>query len=196
MRIQSLLLLSVLALPLLACASDPAPVDIVPQLTFAQLQPLPLDVGKVVINSSVPDVAGANPIRHTNIADAFKKYAEQRFVGSGGVDAGTLTITLDETSVSKGTANTDNKWTAWTHLDQVGDYKASIKVSVRYDAADGSYKTASLQQQRGMTVPERTSLAEKEKLEQKMIEGLIYDLDKQIVPALQTRLMILSAGIR
>lgn len=195
MRITSLLFVSALSLALPACAStEMRPTDIPAQMTFAQMPPLPLDVQTVTVNSAVPDESGTNPLQHVNIAESFKKYAQQRFVGSGGVGSGTLTITLDETAVSKGMTNTDNKWTSWTHMDKMGDYKSHIKVSLRYDAADGSFKTATLQQERGLQVPQRASLAEREQLEQQMVEKLIYDLDRQIVPALQTRLMILNTS--
>lgn len=196
MRYTTLLLASVLTIALPACASDKPRVNDIPvQMTFAQMQPLPLDVQTVTVNSAVPDENGTNPLQHANIADAFKAYAQQRFVGSGGNGAGTLTVTLDETRVSKGMENTDNKWTAWTHMDKVNNYTAFIKVSLRFDAADGSYKTASLQQERGMQVPQRATMAERQQLEQQMVEKLIMDLDKQIVPAMQTRLLILNSSM-
>lgn len=193
MRISSLLLLVALTTTA-ACSSQKDMIGTLPQLTFAQLQPLPVDAERVEISTAVPDQAGTNPIAHTTISKAFETYAKQRFVGMGGPGAGTLSITVNETRISRGTENTDNKWTAWTQMDKSDDYKAAVKATFRYDSADRSvFKTATLQQERGLTIPQRTSLAERQKMEQELIENLIADFDKQALPALQSQLNILAA---
>ncbi len=193
MRIFTLVLL----IALTACTGQKDMIGTLPQLTFAQLQPLPIDAERVEISTAVPDQEGTNPIAHTTIAKSFETYAKQRFVGMGGPGAGTLSITVNETRISRGTENTDNKFTAWTQLDKSDDYKAAIKVTFRYDSADRSvFKNAVLQQERGLTIPQRTSLAERQKMEQQLIENLIADFDKQAVPAMQNQLNILAAGAR
>lgn len=163
-----------------------------PKLTFAQLQPLPVDVETITVKADVPMAQGENPIKHTNVAEAFNSYARQRFVGQGGIGAGTLAITLNEIRVTKQTENTDNQWTAWTHLDQMDSYKVGLTTTLRYDGPNGLYKTAVLKQERGIDIPQRTSLAEREKLEQDMIERLIADLDAQAIAAMQNSLNVMS----
>lgn len=179
-------------LVLAACAGKEPPSTL-PKLTFAQLQPLSVDVETINVKADVPMAQGENPIKHTNVADAFNNYARQRFVGQGGIGSGTLSITLNEVRVTKGTQNTDNQWTAWTRLDQIDSYKVGLTTTLRYDGPNGLYKTAVLKQERGIEIPQRTSLAEREKLEQAMIERLMADLDAQATIAMQNPLNIMSA---
>lgn len=196
MRLLTFILLSTVSLTACTSFDRKDQTSTVPKLTFAQLQPLPVDVGQVVVNTAVPDQSGTNPIAHTPLAQAFSDYAHQRFVGMGGPGAGTLTVTLNETRVSKGTKNTDNKWVAWTNLDKVDGYMAAVKATFRYDSADKSvFKEAVLRQERGIDIPQRTTLAERQLLEQQLIEKLIADFDKQAIPALQSNLQILGAGV-
>ncbi len=195
MTYKKLLLVSVLSLGLTACGGS---IDrhelrgIVPSLTFAQLEPLPIMVETIDTNIDVKPYDHNAPMAHTPIDRAFASYVAQRFVKTGGAGTGTLKITLVDHQLVKTIMNTDAKLTSWTKLDQLTEYKASMRVNLSYNDGRGeTFKTLTLSQQAEIQIPQRVSLAEREEMEQAFIEKLIAELDKQIVNELNTRLLIL-----
>lgn len=195
MTYKNFLLISALSLGLTACGGSIDRHDqlgIVPQLTFAQLEPLPVTVENIEANIDVKAFDANTPIAHTGIDKTFSDYVAQRFVKTGGLGAGKLTITLQDHGITKSVINTDDKLTSWTSLDRLTEYKAHIKVNIRFDDGRGeTSKNVTLTQGAEVQIPQRVSLAEREVMEQKFIEKLIAELDKQITQELQTRLMIL-----
>ncbi len=165
---------------LAACQS--VPDSSLPELRYTHLTPLNLNVGAVEVVSDYKAPLKAPNVDHTmpvSPGTAFKTWVNDRVkaVGQNYIarfvikDASVVEVPLAMTKGLKGVFTTDQSERYDARLDVVVDL---------IDATGGSLGSATTQVTRSITVPEDSSLNDREKILFETTEALMVDLNKTL----------------
>jgi hypothetical protein len=179
--IRSLLSLAAAAVLLAACQSGPGR-PVYPELSYAHLAPIPLNVADIQVErvyaspGTKPNVEQLFPVRP---ADAAERWARDRLraVGAEGVavvkilNASVVEVPLPRTSGLRGALTTDQS----ERYD--GVLEVEIDVSSRSRGTSAMVKSRA---QRSRSVAEDVTLNEREKVWFEMTEALMNDLNASL----------------
>lgn len=166
----------------------------VPQLTFAHMQKIPVDVERVEYDSYVRrgatlwDVANDLP---TPPDLAMQRYLNNRFDAVG--PSGVLKVDLVESRVTSTEVANPNKVLSYIPLANINEYTFEIVVSVesRYQTGRPNAKNT-MRFVRKRTIPTDSTLAYREALLQKTLEELIRDIDEALLNILSTQFKLIQ----
>jgi|GEM_PF-2434180 len=185
---KSLLMIAVAALmPMAACTTTPkntTPAD----LSFQQLQRLDLNVGGVqVINN-----AGASDNPRVQPGAALARYANRRLQAVGG--EGTLNFVIEQASLSSKEGETAGNWTDAFLLSKPMEYTITMKVGLNLvgRSTRPDVKSA-FTLERKKQLPEGSSLQDRDRELNKLIEAMVRDVDPAVQRALADNMKILVA---
>jgi hypothetical protein len=164
---------------LAACTSTsttPQPIN----LTFADVQALPLRVGAVQIN----DKSTASSLRNASElqlrpAVALSQYATNRFKAGGG--EGVLTITINQAALSTNAAQKTGDWRELLDLGEPQEYTITMRVG-----ADLTGRTthpnirSAYALERKLTLPASASLAERDRELNELLKGMVISMGAAI----------------
>lgn len=163
-----------------ACAGTPHPEGKpIAARTYEHLEPLTLNAAQVDIqqlydaNADPQDVALqlVQPA-HTALID----FAQNRFQAGGGID--TLRMVIEDAKVTKRIIQPENTALRWTGLANEEEYSFNVVIGL-YRIAPGAYSGpgATISMKRAITIPESTSLAEREKDLSDFVQKMVADFD-------------------
>jgi len=174
-------LLCLVLLALAACETPP-PETRFPEMTFAHLGPIRLDVADIELVEAHPP-----PLKHPNVehlaptspADAMRRWAADRLRATGGAGRAKLTIEradIVETALKK-TGGVRGLFTT----DQSERYDATLEVvlEVRDDQGRRS-GFAKARASRSRTIAEDASAADRDRLLFRLTEELMADIDRTL----------------
>ncbi|MHA1598695.1 MAG: hypothetical protein ACTSV1_08235 [Alphaproteobacteria bacterium] len=181
MKLKSAInLAAVIALFLSGCAMTP-PAQVLPELTYAHLQSIRLHAGTLEIVSDYKSTMVAPNVEHrmeTSPGQAFRRWAADRLVLTGGADKARLTI-VDASVVETRLATQGGLKGAFIS-EQAERYRASLKVKLEIIEPGGASRGfASAEAIRSITVPEDASLNQREQVWFNLVEALMNDFNAE-----------------
>lgn len=192
MKLRHLVLFAGFALA--ACTTAAPEGKPLPDLTFAHVAPLSVNVAAVEIvndaNSSADprDVSSSFPAAPDI---TLRRYAERR-IQANGVE-GTLKFVIEEARIYHDVSQEDNKFVNWTGLDRLDNYDVSLRIRLFVEHPGGAQSNhAILNLKRTISIPQRYSLSEKEQEKFNFLEMLMDDVDKAVTDALQNKMNLVG----
>ncbi len=174
-------------LALVAACATPSPAPRFPELTYAHLGPIRLDVAVVeIIDEYVP------PLRAPNVEHAFpatpaaaaRRWAQDRLVAVGG-DRKVVFIIRDA-SVTESALDVKEGVEGTLTTDQATRYHGEVVVHIEIRGIAGWLAYVEANASRARSAPEDISLNERDQLFFEMTEGLITDLNGQLEANIRT----------
>ena len=163
-------------LTLAACASPDSAGMPLAQMTFAEIQALPINVASINVQGGgghKPDDFAIDP------DTAAHRYLAQRFKAVGG--AGSLRATIEASSVTKTHQAADKSIASYLNVAGTDDYEVTLAIRFEHLDAGGNLVYGKLlTAHRSLHVGEHVSIAKREQAEQDSMEELFHDLDPEI----------------
>ncbi len=174
-------LLGACALALLAgagCANNAGPPA--PQLTFAQYQPIVLNVQSAGVSEQY-----INPNDPQNMAsqfvvppaEAIKRYAAQRYRALP-ASSGNFDIVIEDARVHMRQIAQESRVLEWSGVGQEDEYRLILQLRVT-PQPEGTLRVSpsTIKMERTLVMPSSVTLAEREQRQIEFLEKLIADLD-------------------
>jgi hypothetical protein len=163
---------------LAACAQTPPP-DPLPELTFAQLEKIQLNVASVeIIESYIPPLRGPN-IEHLfplSPTQAARRWSEDRLTALG--TEGRAQFVIDTASVVETALRVEKGLRGAVTVDQASRYDATLVVTLEIRNDRGfRLAFATARAERSLTVPEDLTLNERNSIQFRLVEDLMADLN-------------------
>ncbi|MCW5752624.1 MAG: hypothetical protein KIT81_15925 [Alphaproteobacteria bacterium] len=176
------LFLATIVLAAAACQAEPPRRLTFPDITFANREPIRLDVASVeIVNEYVPPLSAPN-VEHTfpvSIAVAAERWGRERILPAGSQGVARIVV-RDASAREAGLKRTGGVRGLFT-TDQSERYDARVEVTVEVRGAAGNRSGyASATAQRSRTVAENLTLNEREQLQFELVEALMKDLDAEL----------------
>ena len=163
---------------LAACAQTPPP-DPLPELTFAQLEKIQLNVASVeIIENYIPPLRGPN-IEHLfplSPTQAARRWSEDRLTALG--TEGRAQFVIDTASVVETALRVEKGLRGAATVDQASRYDATLVVTLEIRSDRGfRLAFATARAERSLTVPEDLTLNERNAIQFRLVEDLMADLN-------------------
>lgn len=165
-----------------SCQTEPPRRLTFPEITFANREPIRLDVASVeIVNEYVPPLSAPN-VEHTfpvSIAATAERWGRERILPAGPQGVARITI-RDASAREAGLRRTTGVRGMFT-TDQSERYDARVEMVVEVRGAAGNRSGfASATAQRSRTVAENLTVNEREQLQFDLVEALMKDLDSEL----------------
>ncbi len=185
-------------LPISACTMAPADkARPLPSLTAPYTQAYHVNAASVMVENQYDPLASPKDVSSTfPIAPdvALKQYAETRFKPAG--SEGVFKFVILDASVYRESMESPSKVGRWMGVDDRDRYSAMIKLLLYRDGVSAGL-TGALQSQlkaeRTLTIPESSSLADRDIALQKFLADLLRDIDQAAISSINDTLK-LSVG--
>lgn len=172
-------IVAVLALSLGACET-PVEGRKFPEIGFSHQAPIRLDVAQLEIEKSPIRSMTGEDIGYELPAPLLataERWARERLKPVG--NRGTVVVTIEEASFTETKLKRKGGLKGAFTTDQSERYDAKLRMAVKISDLRGE-GAARATGSRTQTVPEDITLAEREKIWFKMVEGLMRDIDKEL----------------
>lgn len=183
MKLRTFLPLLTCLVALGGCAETPHPEGKpMARQTYSHVSSYGLDAARVEIEQMYDPAALQSDIAATLNTPphlALLDFARNRYAAKGGTDI--FRYVLEQASVTKREIPQANKWVGWTGLADEDEYRFFIVVSV-YRVSPGQFSGpgATIKMDRTLVIPQRNSIAKREKIQNDFIDDLIHDLDDRV----------------
>ena len=168
-------------------------------LTFVQYDSLPLDVGALEIRSNYDADAykgNVDDLFPTTPENALRRYLRQRYSASRNYDT-RLAMVVRDAHAKRKRAGKESNAMAFFGLNGRERYTVYIELALEHRTAEGQLiRRAVLNFRKGLIVPVRLSLAEREQRMNGFIQRFVRDIDVSVQNALSESLHILPANLR
>jgi len=168
-----------LGLPLGACET-PVEGRNFPQISFSHQAPIRLDVAQLEVEKPQPRPMSPENIEHelpVSPEAAAERWARERLKPVG--NRGVVVVSIEEASFTETKLKRTGGIKGVFTTDQAESYDAKLRMSVKISDLRGE-GVARATASRRQSVREDITLAQREKIWFKMVEGLIRDLDKEL----------------
>lgn len=179
-------LILVLALVLSACTTS-APVQRFPEMTFRNLPPIRLDVGRIEVVSEFRPAAQAPHIEYDMpIApeNAIRRWVQDRLQPVG--REGTIRVVIRNAEATSTPLKTDDSFKGYFKKEQAARIEMAVDVAVQWlDERQFVKAEASGRSARSRTTLEGTTLNERDKILYDMVEDLMKGYNGEIEPSIR-----------
>ena len=172
-----------------ACQAD-APAPARPELSFAHLGSIKLDVARVEVvrkyrqPTKEPNVEHLFPV---NPLAAVDRWCRERLAPAGA--AGLARATITQASVVEIPLKRTSGVRGWFTTDQSEHYDGLLEVAIRVVGADGGERgSVTARAQRSRTVPEGLSVNEREQVWFEITQAMMNDLDAALEEQIRAKL--------
>jgi hypothetical protein len=149
---------------------------VIPQLTFANLRALPINV-RAVNSHALPGTTKGDfvldPLNETRV------YLKSRFMPQGA--ATTLQVTIEQASVIQAKQESSNKYARFFEVGGADVYDLRIRMRFEHVDEEGRLLYGQvLDGRRQMHISEHASVAEREQHQAEGLESLFRDMDREV----------------
>jgi hypothetical protein len=167
---------------LAACSNSSPPMQRFPELTFRNMPPVQLDVGRVEVVSQFQPPAQAPHIEYdmpVSPENAVKRWVQDRLQPIG--RTGTLRVIVRDASATETPLKTDKSFTGMFKKEQAADIDMSVDIAIQM-LDDHQYVTAEVtgQQSRSHSELEGMKLNDRDKMLYEMVEDLMKGLNNEL----------------
>jgi hypothetical protein len=195
-----LLIAAVAVLPLSACTmTGESARKPLPSLTEQFVQPFHVNASNIIVESRYDPLANAKDVSSTFPTPpdlALKRYAETRLRSAGG--QGVLRFIIEDASVFQEGRQSPSEVARWLNVDNKDRYVAMIKIALIREGVSAMAPGAqgsTMRVERTLTIPESSSLAERDRLLQGLMSQILGDIDKAVIDALTNTLHLSAEDI-
>jgi hypothetical protein len=189
-HLRPLALVFALGAGLAACSGVNPPMKRLPEMTFRNLPPIQLDVGRIEVVSQFsppaqsPHIEYDMPVAPEN---AIKRWVQDRLQPIG--RSGTLRVVIRDASATERPLKTDQTWTGVFKKEQAARVEMGVDVAVQM-LDDHQFVTAEASNRVAVsrTTPEGLKLNEHDKILYDMVEELMRDFNNGIDPGIHSSL--------
>jgi hypothetical protein len=165
-----------------ACSSVSPPMQRFPEMTFRNLPPIQLDVGRIEVVSQYQAPAEPPHIEYdmpVSPEAAIKRWVQDRLQPIG--RTGTLRVVIKDAEATEKPLKTDQGFTGLFKKEQAAQVDLSINVELQM-LDDHQFVTTSVtgSQSASRTRPEGQKLNERDKLLYDMVEALLQGFNKEV----------------
>lgn len=174
--ILSVFILAVLGLP--GCMSTPSPEGKpLPQMTFAHVEPLPVNVAAVEVAGQPDPYFEADFV--VSPYNAARNYLGRRF-RAGGYD-GTLRLAVQSAKVTRSYAKSTQPVAGFLEVGGHDVYQVEMVIRLEHIGPSGHVLYGkTLTAKRAMNITEHASIAERERHQLESMEAMFSDLDPEV----------------
>lgn len=172
------------AFVLASCTLEPPQNDFA-EITFTHRPIIKLDVASVVTETSYETNLSSPHVEHLMplpLATAAHRWADDRLSAAGA--SRTLRYVVTEASVIEEPLEVQEGLTGLFHIDQSERYQATLKVQIQIMNAGRLEGELTAEAVRSITVPEDSSLKEREQVWYRLEEKILRDLDLELEKAI------------
>lgn len=173
---------------LCACSSVNPPAPRMPQMTFANLQALQLDVARVEIVSKYQPPAQAPHIEYdmpVSPENAIKRWVQDRLQPVG--KSGTLRVTILDAQATDNPLKVDTGVKSLFEKQQVSRVDVSVEVLLQIlDERQFPVAEASAKASRSRTMPEGLKLNERDSILYDLVEATMLEFNTNMDPYMRT----------
>ncbi|CAA7619778.1 conserved exported hypothetical protein [Candidatus Terasakiella magnetica] len=178
------------ALAASACQNTKPPMQKLPEISFAHLRPIMLDVGQLEIVSEYTPPGRSPNIEHlmpVSPEGAAQRWAQDRLKPMG--KSGFARVIIKDAKVVEVPLAIDKGFTGAFKKEQEARYDAALDVAVQIlDARHMVIAEAEATAARSRTVPEGMTLNERDRIQYDISESLARDIDLQMEPLIRNYL--------
>ncbi|HXP95690.1 MAG TPA: hypothetical protein VN809_03190 [Telmatospirillum sp.] len=167
---------------LAACSTSSPPMQRFPELTFRNIPPVQLDIGRIEVvpqyqpPAQAPHIESDMPVSPEN---AVKRWVQDHLQPIG--RNGTLRVVIRDASATELNFKTDKSFTGMFKKEQAGQVDMSVDVALQMlDERQFVIAEVTGQQSRSHTELEGMKLNERDKLLYDMVEDLMKGLNKEV----------------
>lgn len=181
------------------CTTKTAPrTAALPALTFAHLDPVPVDVTEIDIENLYNPASNPDDVSETFPTPpdiALRRYAEQRLTVSEKMP-GTLKFVIEDARVHHNFIKPENGIVRWTGFADKDRYEVVMKIRLYTVMPSGQDSPHSiLNMRKAITIPQSYSLAEKEEAQFEFLRSMMDDVDKAVISTLSEKMDIVSTPV-
>jgi hypothetical protein len=193
MKNSKLLLLGLCVLPLLtACSSTSKSAGKpVPEMTFAHVEPIYVNVNAVDIENLYNPDKSENDVSSTFPTPpdiALRRYAEKRIKPSG-QSQDRLKFVIEEVQINHSYIEPSGSFSQLLKRGGKDHYDVEMRLGLYKFSPDGTMLDQSVfSLEKDITIPEGLSLAEREMEQLKFLEQLMNDVDQAVTSALRDKI--------
>ncbi len=184
------------ALMLAGCTSSTPEGKPMPELTFAHIVPLPVDVAAIAVENKYDPSADPRDMSSsfpTPPDIVLRRYADKRLQATG--PANTLKFVIEDAPIYQSLVQPAGNFTLWMGMKRKELYEVAMKIRMFTVDDAGQESTHSiLNIRRSIAIPERYSLSRKEEEKFKFLEMLMDDVDRAVTQTLTDKMNL--AGLR
>lgn len=184
-----LMTLVLLAVPLAACETQVADGRL-PEMRFAHMAPINLDVASVEVQSKYRAPLAYPHVEHqfpTPPEKALKNWAADRLKAVGRQN--TARLTIHEASVVETKLPVDKGFTGFFKKEQAERYEAKLEATIEIvDSRGVNLGFVEARVSRGRTLGEEVSLNQRDKFFYELTEALMKDMSAELEKNLRTHL--------
>ena len=173
---------------LCACSGVNPPAPRMPQMTFANLQALQLDVARVEIVSKYQPPAQAPHIEYdmpVSPENAIKRWVQDRLQPVG--KSGTLRVTILDAQATDNPLKVDTGVKSLFEKQQVSRVDVSVEVLLQIlDERQFAVAEASAKASRSRTMPEGLKLNERDSILYDLVEATMLEFNTNMDPYMRT----------
>lgn len=174
--------ISVVVVLLLAGCAAPPPTPTLPELTFAHLGQIRLDVGKIeIVDEYVPPLKAPNVEHEFPVApaEAAQRWSHDRIIAAG--TSGLARIVIRNAGVIEVSLEKTTGLTGLLTVDQAARYDATLEILIEIRSDRGTQEAfVRAFASRSQSVPEDITLNERQAVFYELTEGLIGDLNAEL----------------
>jgi hypothetical protein len=167
---------------LTSCSTTSPPMQRFPELTFRNLPPIQLDIGRIEVVSQFQPPAQAPHIEYDMPVSpevAVKRWVQDRLQPIG--RNGTLRVVIRDASATETTFKTDKSFTGMFKREQAADVDMSVDIALQMlDEHQFVAAEVTGQQSRSHTELEGMKLNERDQLLYEMVEDLMKGFNKEV----------------
>ncbi len=166
------------ALAITGCASKTASRP-TPHFEFDQQAPIMLDATEILFQNHYVPAQDINSVEldfPKTLSQSIGHWVNSRLVAKGDM-GGTVTVTINEASVTKNDLPTTKGVEGWFTIDQSEKYTAKIAVTIEAVGIPAGNQSGQINAQRSVTVAENASLAQRENAWVKLTQAIMQDFD-------------------
>ena len=171
-----------LAIGLLAACAQAPPPDPLPEMTFAQLGKIKLNVASVqIVESYIPPLRGPNieQLFPVSPSQAARRWSEDRLTALG--TEGQAQFVIDTASVVETVLPIEKGLRGAVTVDQALRYDATLVVTLEIRNDRGfRLAFATARAERSLTVSEDLTLNERNAIQFRLVEDLMTDLNRAL----------------
>jgi hypothetical protein len=124
---------------------------------------------------------------------AARKYADNMLKAAG--SSGTMRFTIEDAATHRHTEDSPNSAAKWVGVDRSDVYETNLKVRLSTVQPDGSETGATeISLHRTVSIPQRFTLAQKERDKAEFVSQLMQDMDKAVTQAIAYKMNLATSS--
>jgi hypothetical protein len=173
---------------LAACTTNVPQTRIAPDLTFAHLRPIPVNVDQIFVRNTYDAPLSDPNVEHRldpTPAATLYSWADRRFEVGGQPNDLVLTMDIYQADIIREEMERSGSLTDLFSVDQNERFTLNLGMTLMLDKNENTVREQNIQIMRSTTVGENASPVQREQILLQLTEQAMDQLDRQVINALE-----------